>query len=62
MQIYFQKQRQTAKDMKKMLDKEEQRRINMIRRFEESLEKQKKEPEVRMSDVILKIADEEARI
>ena len=62
MQIYFQKQEQTANDMKKMLDKEELRKLNRVRRYEEMMESQQAEPDVRMQDVILKMASEEAKI
>ena len=62
MQIYFQKQAQTANDVKKMLDKEELRKLNRERRHEEMMDQQQQEPDVRMQDVILKMASEEAKI
>ena len=61
--LFFQKQQQdTDRKLKKMLLKDELRRINRIHRYDEELAKITKEPEVRVQDTIIKIAEEQAKI
>ena len=59
-QIYFQKQAQTAKEMKRLLDKEREMNKFMAKRKEEEIRSKNQDPEEHMHEIIYMIADEQA--